>query len=68
MYVHAAIDGSQTHLVPQAIADKLQQILDMVAGLASDPHPRVLFSVADAIGNIAEVFDASHLFTNLLLC
>lgn len=35
----------------------------MVAGLASDPHPRVLFAVADAIGNIAEVFDVGQVST-----
>jgi hypothetical protein len=33
----------------------------MVAQVVKDPHPRVVFAVADAIGSLAEVFDVSTL-------
>ncbi|GHJ89397.1 hypothetical protein NliqN6_5799 [Naganishia liquefaciens] len=36
------------------VGDKLEQVIDMIAQVAKDPHPRVVFAVADAIGSLAE--------------
>ena len=44
-------------ILSQVVGDKLEQVIDMVAQVAKDPHPRVVFAVADAIGSLAEVFD-----------
>lgn len=41
------------------MVDKLGEVLQLVSQLMADPHVRVLFAVADAVGNVAEVFDVS---------
>jgi hypothetical protein len=41
------------------VVDKLGEVLQLVSQLMADPHVRVLFAVADAVGNVAEVFDVS---------
>ncbi|KAJ9095343.1 hypothetical protein QFC21_005709 [Naganishia friedmannii] len=54
--------GAISLATKDAVVDKLGQVLQLVSQLMADPHVRVLFAVADAVGNVAEVFDVSRLF------